>query len=157
MHAGLLMGGSEMYPRWAIASRTDYIQNWLLAALDRDTCITGSSLDHFEGYNAGATGLHPGATTDFRGGLASSTSLGDLSQLPVRGRAPPPPPPPSPTATQGPCRPWCNTQRFPNRCNWRRNCGGCPSCGQSTETGYVSEDQDNVKAKKSGAQNVLQA
>ena len=157
VHAGLLMGGSEMYPRWAIASRTDYIQNWLLAALDRDTCITGSSLDHFEGYNAGATGLHPSAPTDFRGGLASSTSLGDLSQLPVRGRAPPPPPPPSPTATQGPCRPWCNTQRFPNRCNWRRNCGGCPSCGQSTETGYVSEDQDNVKAKKSGAQNVLQA
>ena len=57
----------------------------------------------------------------------------------------------------GPVPPVVHTQRFPNRCNWRRNCGGCPSCGQSTETGYVSEDQDNVKAKKSGAQNVLQA
>ena len=78
------MGGSELYPRWAVASKTSYIQNWLKTALDRDTCITGSSLDHFDGYDAGATSQHPSATTDFRGGLASSSSFGDLSLLPVR-------------------------------------------------------------------------
>ena len=91
VHVGLLMGGSELHPRWAIASQTDYMQNWLLAALDRDTCITGSSLDYFDGYDAGATGLHPSATTDFAGGLASSTSFGDLSLLPARAEAKPKP------------------------------------------------------------------
>jgi len=85
-HAGLLMGGSELYPRWAIASQTAYMQNWLLAALDRDTCIAGSSLDYFDGYNAAATNLHPGATTAFQGGLAHSATpgFGDLSLLPRR-------------------------------------------------------------------------
>ena len=84
VHVGLLMGGSELYPRWAVASKTGYIQNWLKTALDRDTCIKGSSLDYFDGYDAGATSQHPSATTDFRGGLASSTSFGDLSLLSVR-------------------------------------------------------------------------
>ena len=101
VHVGLLMGGSELHPRWAIASQTDYMQDWLLAALDRDTCITGSSLDYFDGYSAGATGLHPSATTEFQGGLASSTNFGDLSLLPVRASASQPPPPPSPPSPPG--------------------------------------------------------
>ena len=87
VHVALLMGGSELYPRWAIASQTDYMQNWLLAALNRDTCITGSALDYFDGYDAGATDLHPSAASDFRGGLASSTSFGDLSLLSVQASA----------------------------------------------------------------------
>ena len=87
VHVAVLMGGSDLYPRWAIASQTDYLQNWLLAALDRDTCITGSSLEYFDGYDAGATDLHPSAITDFRGGLATSTSFGDLSLLPIRPSA----------------------------------------------------------------------
>ena len=87
VHAALLMGGSELHPRWAIASQTKYMQNWLLAALNRDTCITGSALDYFDGYDAGATDLHPSAASDFRGGLASSTSFGDLSLLSVQASA----------------------------------------------------------------------
>lgn len=87
VHVGVLMGGSDLHPRWAIAARTDYMQNWLLAALDRDTCFTGSSSDYVDGYDPSATGLHPSATTDFRGGLASSTSFGDLSLLAVRAGA----------------------------------------------------------------------
>ena len=55
-------------------------------ALDRDTCITGSSADYFDGYDAGATGSHPSSTTDFVW-LTSSTSFGDLSLLPVRGHS----------------------------------------------------------------------
>ena len=45
--------------RWAMASRTDYMQNWLLAALDRDTCIAGASVDYFDGFDPQAAGLHP--------------------------------------------------------------------------------------------------
>eukprot|EP00308_Calcidiscus_leptoporus_P012117 CAMPEP_0119358504 /NCGR_PEP_ID=MMETSP1334-20130426/6702_1 /TAXON_ID=127549 /ORGANISM="Calcidiscus leptoporus, Strain RCC1130" /LENGTH=427 /DNA_ID=CAMNT_0007373019 /DNA_START=185 /DNA_END=1464 /DNA_ORIENTATION=+ len=70
VHVGIIMGGSELYPRWAIVSKTDYMQNWLLAALDRDTCISGSSLDYFDAFDGQASNLHPHATTDFVGGLA---------------------------------------------------------------------------------------
>ena len=42
VHVIVIMGGSELHPRYAIAARTDYMHNWLLAAFKRNTCITGS-------------------------------------------------------------------------------------------------------------------
>ena len=104
VHVGVSSGASEYYPRFDVAYRTDYAQNWLKLALDADKCVgSGNETDYFEGYAADSDAQLPFTAANFHGGLSTGTSFGDLSLLGVKTSPPPPPmPPPPPTMTTPP-------------------------------------------------------